>query len=106
MATGNNPPKISPHYLAASICFGCALLVLAIWGFSGAPMVTQYEVAQEQTTVDEFGDEITTTEMVEQFQFGLLPDKGYDGALPLSGGLLLVGGALVFIGKRRRTPSA
>jgi hypothetical protein len=44
-------------------------------------MVTQYQVATVVVEEDEFGDAIERTVMVDQFRFGLLPDKFYDGAI-------------------------
>lgn len=79
-----------------------ALLVLGYWGLSGASMVTQYQVATVEVNTDEFGDQIETTVMADEFQFGLLPDKGYDGALPLGGGFLALGVGLLFLGRRRK----
>lgn len=95
-------PKFSPHSAAAAVCLACAVLVMLVWAGSGASMVTQYQVATTEVSSDEFGDEIEVTVMKDHFQFGLLPDKGYDGALPLSVGLLLVGGGMFYVGKRRR----
>jgi hypothetical protein len=81
-------------------CIGLAALLF--WLQAGAHMVTQYQVAEVQQVEDEFGDDMEQTVMVDRFQFGLLPDRGYDAALPwmivgLGGGF-----ACVFLGIRRR----
>lgn len=54
---------------------------LVAWVAGGAHMVTQYQVATVVVEEDEFGDSIERTVMVDQFRFGLLPDKFYDGAI-------------------------
>ena len=59
--------------------------VFSYWAYSGANMVTQYQVQETVVETDEFGDEIERTRMKDQFQFGLLPDKPYDGAVTLGG---------------------
>lgn len=97
-------PKISPHKSAALVSALAAVAILGLWVFSGASLVTQYQVAQTEVIADEFGDEVEITTMVDQFQFGLLPDKGYDGALPLSGALLAIAGVLFFLGRRKEEP--
>ena len=103
MEVGSNQgPKLSPHMAAAMISVVCAVLVFGVWASTGASVVTQYQVATTEVSTDEFGDEIEVTVMADQFQFGLLPDKGYDGALPLGGGLLLIGAVMFVAGKRRR----
>ena len=103
MEAGNKsgPNIMKVHLLAAMISLSLGLAILGFWAISGASMVTQYQVAVTEIEEDEFGDEIETTVMKDQFQFGLLPDKGYDGAAPLSGGLFLIGIAVFFIGRRK-----
>ncbi len=88
---------------------GIVLIVLGIgvfgyWGATGAEPVTKYKVLKTKVEVDDFGDEVETSEMVEEFRFGLLPDAGYDGALPVGGGLGGLGIALVIVDllKRRK----
>lgn len=88
---------------------GIVLIVLGLgvfgyWGATGAEPVTKYKVPKVETTVDDFGDEVEKTVMVDEFRFGLLPDAGYDGALPVGGGLGGLGIALVVIDllKRRK----
>ena len=36
--------------------------------------------------------------MADEFRFGLTPDKGYDGALPIGGGLGGLGLVLLVVG--------
>jgi MYXO-CTERM domain-containing protein len=83
-----------------------AVLVLVFWAISGAALVTQYQVATTQQVEDEFGDLVEKTVLEEGFKFGLLPDKGYDGAAPIAGGLGAVAGALFFLSRRRREDGA
>ncbi len=78
------------------------LCVFGYWGATGAEPVTKYKVLVETTTVDDFGDEQKKSEMVDEFRFGLLPDAGYDGALPVGGGFGGLGFALVIIDLIRR----
>lgn len=59
--------------------------VFAYWAASGSYMVTQYQVEQTVVETDEFGDEIERSRMVDEFRFGLFPDKPYDGAATLGG---------------------
>ncbi len=92
---------------------GIILLLLsaatfAYWGATGAHFITLYEQPETYTEVDDFGDEVEKTRMVENFQFGLNPsEKYYDGALPIggtTGGLglaLLIGG--IVLGKKKKT---
>ncbi len=83
------------------------VLVVAVggyWAASGAKMVTQYQVAVTVVEEDEFGDAIERTVMQDEFRFGLLPDKWYDGAivwLGLGGGLVGLGVVLEFLRRRR-----
>jgi hypothetical protein len=89
--------------VAGVISFVLAGSVLGVWYAQGATRITQYQVATVEVEQDEFGDEIETTVMKDEFQFGLLPDKGYDGAGPLAGGFSALGIALLaFLGIRRR----
>ena len=87
--------------IAGIILIVLGLGVFAYWGATGAPFVTQYQVAKTTVEEDDFGDQVEKTEMVDEFRFGLMPDKGLDGALPLGGvpiGLgvaLLIGGVLL-----------
>lgn len=76
--------------------------VMAFWAVSGASFITQYQVATTQTVEDEFGDVIETTVMEDQFQFGLLPDRGYDGAAPIAGGFGGLAGLCFFFAWKRR----
>ncbi len=69
--------------------------VFGYWASQGAHFITLYEVPKTTVEEDAFGDKVERTKMVEQFRFGLMPDKPYDGALTLGGGPLGVGIALV-----------
>lgn len=79
--------------LLAGVSAGIFVLVLGFWVVSGAGLVTQYQVAVTETIEDEFGDAVEQTVLEDQFRFGLMPDKGPDGALPYLGffGLAAVG---------------
>lgn len=79
-----------------------AIGVFGYWYASGAAMVTQYEVATTVTEEDEFGDAIERTVMTPQFRFGLLPDRGYDSASTVGGGLGALGVILLVVGRRSR----
>ena len=88
---------------------GIVLIVLGLgvfgyWGATGAEPVTKYKVPQVVVEEDDFGDKVEKTVMVDEFKFGLLPDAGYDGALPVGGGLGGLGIALVVFDllKRRK----
>jgi hypothetical protein len=86
----------------AILCFALSAGVLGYWQSVGGAMVTQYQVAVTVSEEDEFGDVIERTEMQDQFQFGLLPDKGYDAALPWVVGFDLIGVALLIMYLRSR----
>ena len=101
MAAGKSPLKVG-----ALICMGLAALVLVTWVALGASFVTQYQVAQVVVEEDEFGDAVERTEMVDQFQFGLLPDRGYDGALPVALFFMVVGAGLAVVGRKREKEAA
>lgn len=104
--TNLSNPKVLK--IAGAILLAMAVAVMAYWGVSGAKMVTQYEVRTTVVEQDEFGDEVERERMVEQFQFGLLPDRGYDAAAPLAAGLSFLGLALLAAAhlKRRRDDDA
>ena len=71
--------------------------VLLYWGLNGAHRITQYQVMETYEEVDpDFGDTITRERLVDQFRFGLLPDRGYDGAAPLALFFGLTGGGLLW----------
>lgn len=93
--------------IVAATCIALAIGVMGYWYSQGAHFVTQYEVAVTETVEDEFGDTFETTVMKEQFQFGLLPDEGYDAAAPWAGGLTALAVLLFGIGwwKRRKQKS-
>ena len=86
--------------IAGIVLIVLGLGVFAYWGATGAEPVTKYKVLVEYEEEDDFGDKVTKSKMVDEFRFGLLPDQGYDGALPVGGGLgglgiaLLVGGVI------------
>lgn len=88
------------------ICLLAVALVVGVWVAHGTKFVTQYQVQETVVEEDEFGDEIERKEMVDRFRFGLMPDKGYDGAAPLGGGLLAVGIALMWLDRRKRKKRA
>jgi hypothetical protein len=100
----SSPPPAPGRLLRrlAAACAIAALLVLGVWAALGAAIVTQYEVAAEVVEQDEFGDEVTRTVMMPQFRFGLLPDRGYDGALPLAGGFGGLAFVFFFLSRRQR----
>ncbi|MFW5967610.1 MAG: hypothetical protein ACOCV2_08840 [Persicimonas sp.] len=87
-------------------CFLLAAVVAGVWVAHGAKFVTQYQVQETVVEEDEFGDEIERKEMVDRFRFGLMPDKGYDGAAPVGGGLLAIGVALMWVDRKRRKKAA
>lgn len=104
--------KRGPLFWGAFGAFGIALLTMLVWaalGLSddepGLPIVTQYQVAVTAEVEDEFGDLVEITTMQDQFRFGLLPDKGYDAALPIAGafGALAVG--LFLLHRRSARPN-
>lgn len=87
---------------ASAVLFLASVAVFAYWGYAGAHFATRYEVPTSVKEVDEFGDEVTRTEMVKTFEFGLTPSDYYvDGALPF-GGILAAMGVGAFVGHRRR----
>ncbi len=105
MARGNEKSGSTNRILgvAGVVCLLVAGVVMGVWYAQGATRITQYQVATVEVETDEFGDEIETTVMKDPFEFGLFPDKGYDGAAPLAGGFSVVGVALLaFLGIRRR----
>lgn len=82
--------------------FAIALAGLVAWGVAGFHMVTQYQVAETVVVEDEFGDEVEVTEMRDEFRYGLLPDRWYDGAaLPIGAGGAF-GLAAAWLARRRR----
>ncbi len=54
---------------------------------------------------DEF-DGPTKTVWEDEFRLGLMPDRGYDGALPLGGGFALLALIFLILGWRTSTPSS
>lgn len=98
MATSGNKSFLA----AAVLCFALSMGVLGYWQYAGGAMVTQYQVPVTVSTEDEFGDVIESTVMQDQFRFGLLPDKGYDAALPWMVGFDLIGVVLLFMYLRSR----
>ena len=70
--------------------------VFGYWGASGAHFITLYKLPKKVVVEDDFGDKVEKTVLVDEFRFGLNPgERGYDGALPLGGGPLGLGIALV-----------
>jgi hypothetical protein len=98
MATRGNKSLLA----GAILFFALSVGVLGYWQSVGGAMVTQYQVAVTISEEDEFGDVIERTVMQDQFQFGLLPDKGYDAALPWFIGFDLIGVALLIMYLRSR----
>lgn len=106
MAVGNNK-KLDSAYLVFLVvgCLGLfsAAKVMGIWYVMGGHGTTQYEVMVTHVETDDFGFETEIEVWEEQFQFGLFPDKGYDGAAPLAGGFGALGlGFLLMAWRRRR----
>ena len=99
MSTQSGPNIL--HYLGVFFVI-IAVVVMGAWGAMGAHMITQYEVATTVVKTDEFGDEVERTVMEEQFQFGLLPDKGYDAAAPLAGFFGVLGIVLLVVARRKK----
>lgn len=87
--------------IAGIILIVLGLGVFGYWGVSGAHFTTQYKVLEKVTTTDDFGDKVTTEQLVDKFQFGLTPDKGYDGALTAGGIPLGIGIVLLIAGVMR-----
>ena len=53
------------------------------------------------------GAEIETREeVIREAQFGLFPDRGYDGAAPLAGFFFILGVALLIVGRRMSSAQA
>ncbi|MFU8803913.1 MAG: hypothetical protein ACNA8W_08910 [Bradymonadaceae bacterium] len=96
-----------PRFLqrAGYVLAALSAAVLIIWAVAGASLVTQYQVATTQSVEDEFGDTIESTVLVDQFQFGLLPDRGYDGAAPFVGGFGGLAVVCFFLARRGRKSS-
>lgn len=67
--------------IAAIILFVLSFGVVGAWAAMGAHPVTHYQVPVETEVEDEFGDKTKVTKMVDKFEFGMLPDKPWDGAL-------------------------
>lgn len=88
--------------VAAIILAIAGVLVFGYWAAIGQPFVTRYELPKEVKTVDEFGDEVVTTEMVEGFEFGLMPANFVDGALPIGGSLLGASAVCAFLFWKRK----
>ncbi len=97
MARGSSDSSSWTRWLGFG-SFAVAGAILVVWLAAGAHFVTQYEVPVTRTETDEFGDEIERTVMKEQFQFGLLPDRGYDGAAPLIVVFVALGGGSLAYG--------
>lgn len=87
---------------ALALFFFCACLAtLGVWWAAGSHFVTQYQVAETVIEEDEFGDAIERTEMRDEFRFGLMPDRGYDGAAPIALFFLLAAGGCGGMGWRQ-----
>ncbi len=67
--------------------------VFGYWASSGMPFVTQYKVEETVVEEDPFGDEIESTEWVEGFKFGLIPDTDEN---PVTGAAVLGGAPVGF----------
>jgi hypothetical protein len=67
--------------IASIVLFVLSMAVLGGWAAMGAHPVTHYQVPMEKTVEDEFGDKTTVTELVDKFEFGMLPDRPWDGAI-------------------------
>ena len=87
--------------IAAIICFVLSLAPIGVWVAQGGGMFTLEKRLVETTAVDDFGDEVTTEEWVEDFQLGLV-----DGALPVFAVLDTLGAFLFVIDLRRRRRGA
>ena len=92
--------------IAGIILIVLGLGVFGYWAATGAEPVTKYQVVEETVTTDDFGDEVTSKTMKDEFRFGMLPDKGYDGALPVGGGLAGLGVVLLIAGVVRSRKNA
>ena len=89
--------------VAAIILIIAALGTFGYWGATGAHFVTQYKVLETKTVEDEFGDTVEKQVMADKFQFGLMPGEYLvDGALPIGGGLGVIGVGLLLVDWRRR----
>ncbi|MEC9399406.1 MAG: hypothetical protein VX475_17395 [Myxococcota bacterium] len=62
-----------------------------------AVWTTRYEVPVTTEVEDDFGDVVKSTEFKEHFQFGMMPDKPWDGAASMGGGPLGLGLALIVL---------
>ncbi len=88
--------------IAGIILILISIATFGYWAASGMLLATTYQETQEQTIVDDFGDEETKTVLVDKFTFGLTPtDKYYDGALPIGGPTGGLGLALLIFGTIR-----
>lgn len=83
--------------VAAIACWVLAAAVLTAWAVSGAHIVNQEKRLVTTVVVDDFGDEETQEEWVEDFRLGLV-----DGAGPPAGFFALLGAGLFFVDLRRR----
>lgn len=60
----------------------------------------------DEELAERFDDDELDEEVIREAQFGLFPDRGYDGAAPLAGFLLILGVALLFVGRRISSDTA
>ncbi len=86
--------------------FGALLIVLGlsvfgVWAAQGMHSATRTKKPVEKKFVDDFGDEEVKIVWVETFELGLL-----DGAAPAGGGAIALGGALLFLARRKEKNAA
>ncbi|MCA9525032.1 MAG: hypothetical protein KC549_01890 [Myxococcales bacterium] len=81
---------------AGIIAIVLGLGVGGVWLASGMHLATQTEKLVETRTTDEFGDEVVDRKWEKTFELGL------DFAGPGGGGLVGLGGVLLFLARRRR----
>ena len=104
MAQSSAPKTLK---IVGGVFLFAAAAVLVVWFVSGAKMVTQYQVETTVVEIDEdFGDEVERTVMEDRFQFGLLPDKGYDAAAPLMAFFGVLGLLCLFLARRKDSGDA
>ncbi|MCA9543108.1 MAG: hypothetical protein KC613_01925 [Myxococcales bacterium] len=84
-----------------------SLGVAGLWYSHGAYLATQEKVPVEKKTVDDFGDEVVTIEWKKAEGYPLTGfHVGLDRAGPAAGGLTLLGGLLIFLGRRKAKKAA
>lgn len=85
---------------AAVLCFVLALAAGGVWLAQGRELVTRTEKLVVEKVKDEFGDEVEKKRWEKHFAVGL------ELVGPAGGGLVLLGGVLLFVARRRAKKAA